>query len=153
MLTALLPAAPSFAATAKQRMETCKFGADDQKLKGPARKTFMAKCMSNKDDPRGPAHRPIGTAAAPDAAAAVSCSIRRLAWSFAAGWLVACGPKAYRLRPRSWLPQGLSALLCRARSPLTIAMTAGSSSFCAAMSSGWLTTLAMRSLASRNCCP
>ena len=54
-LTALLPTAPSFALTAKQRMETCKFGADDQKLKGPARKAFVAKCMSNKDDPRGPA--------------------------------------------------------------------------------------------------
>ena len=62
MLTALLPTAPSFALTAKQRMETCKFGADDQKLKGPARKTFMAKCMSNKDDPRGPATAPPSAA-------------------------------------------------------------------------------------------
>ena len=34
-------------------METCKFGADDQKLTGAARKSFMAKCMSNKDAPRG----------------------------------------------------------------------------------------------------
>jgi len=62
MLTALLPTAPSFALTAKQRMDTCKFGADDQKLQGPARKAFIAKCMSNKDDPRGPAAPP---AAAP----------------------------------------------------------------------------------------
>ena len=36
-------------------METCKFGADDQKLQGAARDTFMKKCMANKDDPRGPA--------------------------------------------------------------------------------------------------
>jgi len=35
-------------------METCKFGADDQKLTGAARSAFMKKCMSDKDDPRGP---------------------------------------------------------------------------------------------------
>jgi len=34
-------------------MATCKFGADDRKLKGTARTAFMAKCMSNKNDPRG----------------------------------------------------------------------------------------------------
>jgi len=50
---AALPAAPSLAVTAKDKMATCKFGADDQKLKGKARSTFMAKCMSNKNDPRG----------------------------------------------------------------------------------------------------
>jgi hypothetical protein len=36
-------------------METCKFGADDQKLKGAARDKFMKKCMANKNDPRGSA--------------------------------------------------------------------------------------------------
>jgi len=45
--------APAFAATPQQKMETCKFGADDQKLKGAARKSFMTKCMSNADAPRG----------------------------------------------------------------------------------------------------
>ena len=45
--------ATSFAATSQQKMETCKFGADDQKLKGAARKSFMTKCMSNTDAPRG----------------------------------------------------------------------------------------------------
>ena len=45
--------APAFAATSKQKMETCTFGADDQKLTGAKRKAFMAKCMSNKDSPRG----------------------------------------------------------------------------------------------------
>ena len=34
-------------------METCAFGADDQKLTGAKRKAFMSKCMSNKDSPRG----------------------------------------------------------------------------------------------------
>ena len=43
----------AFAATSKEKMETCTFGADDQKLKGAARKSFMTKCMSNADSPRG----------------------------------------------------------------------------------------------------
>lgn len=47
----LSPAA--FAATTEQKMETCKFGADDQKLTGAKRKSFMSKCMSNADSPRG----------------------------------------------------------------------------------------------------
>ena len=55
ILIAMLPCAPSFAVSAKDKMATCKFGADDQKLQGAARNTFMKKCMSNKDDPRGPA--------------------------------------------------------------------------------------------------
>jgi hypothetical protein len=50
---AFLSATPAFAATAEQKMETCKFGADDQKLTGAKRKSFMAKCMSNADSPRG----------------------------------------------------------------------------------------------------
>ena len=43
----------AFAATQEQKMETCKFGADDQKLTGAKRKSFMSKCMSNADSPRG----------------------------------------------------------------------------------------------------
>ena len=54
LLAVLLPSPPSFAINAKDKMETCKFGADDQKLQGPARNAFIKKCMSNKDDPRGP---------------------------------------------------------------------------------------------------
>ena len=50
--------APAFAATSNEKMETCKFGADDQKLAGAARKSFMAKCMSNKDSPRGKPVKP-----------------------------------------------------------------------------------------------
>jgi hypothetical protein len=61
LLTVMLPSAPSFAVTAQQKMVTCKFGADNQKLQGAARKTFMARCMSNRNDPRGPAPgRPAG---------------------------------------------------------------------------------------------
>lgn len=55
MLMAMLPSAPSFAVTAKEKMVTCKFGADDQKLKGAAREKFLKNCMANRNDPRGPA--------------------------------------------------------------------------------------------------
>jgi len=66
IVAALLPAVISAttsasAVTAKQKIETCKFGADDQKLTGPARAAFLKKCMANKNDPRGPA---VGTPAA-----------------------------------------------------------------------------------------
>jgi len=53
VLIALLPSAPSFAVTAKEKAATCKFGADDQKLAGAARAKFMKNCMANKNDPRG----------------------------------------------------------------------------------------------------
>lgn len=55
-LMALAPhAPPAAAATAKQKQETCKFGADHQKLTGAKRQAFMTKCMSSKNDPTGPA--------------------------------------------------------------------------------------------------
>jgi psiF repeat len=54
LIPLLLVATPASALTAAQKMETCKFGADDQKLDGAKRKAFMAKCMSSKDDKRGP---------------------------------------------------------------------------------------------------
>lgn len=53
VLGVMLPGVPSFAVTAKDKIATCKFGADDQKLQGAARSAFMKKCMSNKDEPRG----------------------------------------------------------------------------------------------------
>ncbi len=46
-----LSSAPLLALTAKEKMVTCKFGADDQKLQGAARKTFLSKCMANTDAP------------------------------------------------------------------------------------------------------
>lgn len=46
------------APTAKQKMETCTFGADDQKLEGAARKSFMSKCMARGDAPGKPAAKP-----------------------------------------------------------------------------------------------
>lgn len=52
---ATLPAGPAFAVTAKQKMATCKFGADSEKLAGPKRAEFLKRCMSNENDPRGPA--------------------------------------------------------------------------------------------------
>ena len=54
LFIAILPATQSFAVTAKEKMATCKFGADDQKLQGKARSAFIKRCMANRDDPRGP---------------------------------------------------------------------------------------------------
>ncbi len=51
----LLLANPAAAITAKQKMDTCKFGADDQKLTGAKRSAFLKNCMANRNDKRGPA--------------------------------------------------------------------------------------------------
>ncbi len=44
-LPLLLLASPVSAITSKEKMETCKFGADDQKLEGTKRTAFIKKCM------------------------------------------------------------------------------------------------------------
>jgi hypothetical protein len=44
-LPLLLLASPASAVTAKQKMETCKFGADNQQLTGAKRNAFIKKCM------------------------------------------------------------------------------------------------------------
>ena len=56
----LLLATPASALTKAQKMETCKFGAADQKLTGAKRNAFIARCMSNKDDKRGQAPKSGG---------------------------------------------------------------------------------------------
>jgi hypothetical protein len=53
LLAIMLPCSPAFAVTSKDKMATCKFGADDQHLTGKARAAFINKCMTNKDEPRG----------------------------------------------------------------------------------------------------
>ena len=58
LLPLLLLVGPANAATKEQKMETCKFGADDQKLAGAKRKRFIANCMANRNDKRGPAGKP-----------------------------------------------------------------------------------------------
>ena len=50
LLPALLlavPVTPAAALTAKQKMETCKFGADNDKLTGKPRDAFIKKCMAH----------------------------------------------------------------------------------------------------------
>jgi hypothetical protein len=42
---------PAGAVTAAEKMETCKFGADAQKLTGAKRKSFLARCMADSDAP------------------------------------------------------------------------------------------------------
>ena len=38
---------PASAISAAEKLDICKFGADDQKLAGAKRKSFIAKCMAN----------------------------------------------------------------------------------------------------------
>lgn len=47
LLPALLLSAPASAATKAEKMETCKFGADHDKLTGKPRDAFIKKCMSS----------------------------------------------------------------------------------------------------------
>jgi hypothetical protein len=54
LLPLLFVAGPASAVTNEQKMETCKFGADNPKLEGAKRKKFIANCMANRDDKRGP---------------------------------------------------------------------------------------------------
>ena len=63
VLAALVLTSPAHAVTAKQKAETCKFGADDQKLAGAARKSFMSKCMANEGGAKVAKKKP--SAAAP----------------------------------------------------------------------------------------
>lgn len=57
LFTALLLGAsiPAQALTPQEKMTTCTFGADDQKLTGAKRKSFMTKCMADADAPAKPA--------------------------------------------------------------------------------------------------
>jgi hypothetical protein len=75
VLPVLLLAAPASAATKEERMATCKFGAEHDKLTGAKRDAFIKKCMANANyEPaarrealkKGTAKKP---AAAPAAAA------------------------------------------------------------------------------------
>ena len=60
LASAVLFAAPVKAATSQEKLETCKFGADEKKLTGAARKSYMARCTADRDSPRG---KPVGGAA------------------------------------------------------------------------------------------
>ena len=52
-LASMMLTVPAVAATKQQKLETCTFGADNQKLAGQERKSFMARCMA--DDNKTPA--------------------------------------------------------------------------------------------------
>jgi psiF repeat len=58
LLIAVSSGAPSYAVTPRDKIATCKFGADDQHLQGKARAAFIKKCMSGADEPRGAAVAP-----------------------------------------------------------------------------------------------
>lgn len=59
---AVLPAVSAFAVTAKEKMATCKIGADSQGLKAKERAAFLKNCMANRNDPRGSAAPAAGGA-------------------------------------------------------------------------------------------
>ena len=44
----LLTASPASAITAKQKMETCRIGANHEKLTGAKRKHFISRCMASE---------------------------------------------------------------------------------------------------------
>jgi psiF repeat len=49
LLPILLLGTPASALTAKEKAETCKIGADAQKLTGAKRKTFISQCLAQGD--------------------------------------------------------------------------------------------------------
>ena len=49
LIPLLLTANPVLAANTKQKMDICKFGADNQQLKGAKRTAFIKRCMANED--------------------------------------------------------------------------------------------------------
>jgi hypothetical protein len=51
LFVAVLLSSPAWAITPQEKMKTCEFGADDQKLTGAARRSFMSKCMARDDAP------------------------------------------------------------------------------------------------------
>ena len=51
VLALIVVGTPAAAITAQEKMETCKFGADHQKLSGAKRKRFLARCMADTDGP------------------------------------------------------------------------------------------------------
>lgn len=48
-LLTFLVSAPALAVTKEEKTATCTFGADNQKLAGAARKTFMTRCLADED--------------------------------------------------------------------------------------------------------
>jgi psiF repeat len=58
LLPILLLASPASALTTKEKMETCKFGADDQKLTGAKRNAFIKRCMANEPRKKTVAKKP-----------------------------------------------------------------------------------------------
>jgi hypothetical protein len=61
----LLPCVPAAALSAKQKMETCKVGADYLKLHGQKRAHFLQRCMVKQGDERGSVRPASGGAPEP----------------------------------------------------------------------------------------
>jgi psiF repeat len=57
LIPILLTATPTSALTRKEKMETCKIGADHEKLTGAKRKHFISRCMAGEHAKRKPAKK------------------------------------------------------------------------------------------------
>lgn len=64
LLPLLMLGSQASALTAEEKAETCKFGAEHQKVPAAKMKAFMARCMSDKNDPRPAAKKTAGKKAA-----------------------------------------------------------------------------------------
>ena len=60
LMAVLLHVTPTLAATSQEKVDTCNFGADEKKLTGAARKSFIARCTADRDSPRGKQTAPKG---------------------------------------------------------------------------------------------
>ena len=60
LMAALLHVTPTLAASPQEKLDTCNFGADEKKLAGAARKSFIARCTADRDSPRGKTTAPKG---------------------------------------------------------------------------------------------
>ena len=55
---AMIASSPALAVSNKDKMATCKVGADSLHKQGAERAKWIKNCMANRDDPRGPASEP-----------------------------------------------------------------------------------------------
>jgi hypothetical protein len=60
LVAGLTTLVPPLSANAEERIKICRFGADNQKLSGEARKSFITKCMATAEQPAAAAAAPTG---------------------------------------------------------------------------------------------
>jgi hypothetical protein len=66
LLAGLITLMPALSASAEDRIKICRFGADNQKLSGEARKSFITKCMATAEPPAAAAAAAAPSTGRPD---------------------------------------------------------------------------------------